>query len=190
MAALTWGENLVPIPVSELQPYANKSSYSQPMVSRDSPEKLAIMGDWDPEKPAESYIMYLHRNFGYPHTSPDTMSEADFQFAATSLALWSPCIHCGTIFKSDKRYSEHLKAFKIKGVEEMVCPQFKAVTKKQRDQALFNCALCEKKFADSKRPKKQLGQHLKTKSHMAKVNTEEEHREHQRLCDLVGISVD
>ncbi len=190
MAALTWSENLVPIAASELQPYAETTTYSTPMKSTHSIARGCIMEDWDPEKPEVSYIQYLNRCFGFPHTSPDTMNESDFEFAYATMALYSPCKHCATIYKSDKRYTAHLQSFKINGIEEHLCPQHPSITKSQHDQALFNCILCKKNFADSKRPKKQLGQHLKTKGHMAKVNTELEHCEHQRLCDLVGISVD
>ncbi len=189
MAALTWSENLVPIPVSELQPYAESHSLPS-MKIKHTIAKGAILLDWDPENPEVSYIQYLNRCFGFPHTSPDTMTEGDFEAAYTTMALYSPCKHCATIYKSDKRYTAHLKSFKINGTEEHLCPQHPSITKSQHDQAQFNCTLCKKDFNDNKRAKKALQQHLKAKSHMAKVNTTDEHREHHRLCNLVGISVD
>ncbi len=187
--ALDWAENVVPIPVSELQPFANTSCYSKPMVDERSIARRTLEDEFDPEKPEASYIQYLHRVFGFPHTSPNTMKEADFE-TAYNMALWSRCHDCQIVFKTDKRYTNHLRPKTVDQVELFLCPQNKAFTELETTQLKFNCTICKKDFDDSKRPKKQMGQHLITKKHMAKVNTEIEHREHQRLCDLVGISVD
>ena len=118
------------------------------------------------------------------------MSEADFEHAYESMAIWSKCEHCGIIYKDEKRYNAHLKPKVIDCMEQFICPHNPLFTELDRALAKFNCSLCKKDFDDNKRARKALKQHLKAKSHMAKVNTEEEHKEHQRLCDLVGISVD
>ncbi len=192
MAATEWEKNIVPVSASELQPYADTTTFSRPMTTSCDPERDAQIMDFkstDEDKPDSSYIMYLHRVFGYPHTSPDTMTDSDFQ-TAYQMANWSRCHHCKIIFKVDKRYEAHLRSKVINSSEEFICPQSPAFTELERSQCLYNCSLCKKEFDDSQRPKKALAQHLKAKKHMAKVNTELEHSEHQRLCDLVGISVD
>ena len=185
MAATEWEKNIVPIPLSDLQPYAEASSYSRPVPSTRSEARGAIEDDFETSDPGKSYLEYLNRVFGFPHTSPDTMKESDFE-KAFGMKLWSKCPCCNIIFKGDKRFDAHLKSVYIDGVDTQVCPKHNEDSKK----AMFNCTLCKKNFDSNKRAKKALQQHLKAKSHMAKVNTEEEHKEHERLCDLVGISVD
>ena len=187
MSALTWSENIVPVSASELQPYAETTSFSRPMTTCN-PERDAIITDFEKDE-EKSYLRYLHRVFRYPHTSPGTMTDSDFE-TAYQMAKWSRCHHCKIIFKEPKRYDAHLKAKTIDFMEKFICPHHPLFTDADRAQAQFNCSLCKKSFDDNKRAKKALAQHLKAKSHMAKVNTEAEHIEHERLCDLVGISVD
>ena len=188
MAALDWEKNIIPIPVSELQPYAEASEFSRPMRTACNPERDAITNNYN-ENPEKSYIMYLHRTFGFPHTSPDTMTDSDFE-RASQMALWTYCEHCDTIFKDEDRHKKHLKPKKVDEIMTTMCPCNPQFTDKEREQAKFNCSLCKKNFDSNKRAKKALQQHLKAKSHMAKVNTENEHKEHERLCKLVGIDVD
>ncbi len=189
MAALTWSENLVPVPVSELQPYAASSLPSKPNETTCNPEKWACIMDFKPDKADTSYVLYLNRTFGFPHTSPDTMGDSDHE-TAYHMALWTRCPHCRIIFKNPDGYDKHKRKKTINSIQEYLCPQSPAFSEVERTQLLFNCTICEKNFDDSKRPPKQLKQHLITKKHMAKVNTELEHKEHERLCNLVGISVD
>ncbi len=192
MAATEWEKNIVPVSASELQPYADTTTFSRPMTTSCDPERDAQVMDFkstDEDKPDSSYIMYLHRVFGYPHTSPDTMTDSDFQ-TAYQMANWSRCHHCNIIFKDPDNYKGHLKKKVINFMNKHICPQHPLFTDLDRTQAQFNCSICKKDFDDSQRPSKQLKQHLKTKSHMAKVNTTDENREHDRLCNLVGIPVD
>ncbi len=189
MAALTWAENLPVIPASELQPYAKTTTFSRSMRTTCNPERDAHITDFDVDKPEESHIMYLHRVFGFKHTSPDTMTDSDFE-TANAMALWSRCHHCGIIFKDPDNYAKHLRSKVINFMNKHICPQHPLFTDLERIQALFNCTICQKSFDNNQRPKKALGQHLKGKKHMASVNTTDEHREHHRLCNLVGISVD
>ena len=153
MAALDWEKNIIPIPVSELQPYAGSSKFSFPMGDRRSPPRSAIERDFMESEPGKSYIDYLRRVFGYPHTSPATMTEADFE-QAYAMAPWTYCKHCNTIFQDDDRYKKHLKPKKIDKIMTSVCSCNPLFTQTERELAKFHCTLCKKNFDSNKRAKK------------------------------------
>ena len=194
MAALNWEDNIQPIPVSQLQPFVKNDTTPKMKATTTAQEgQSCIVMDYHSGPPEKSYIQYLHRVFGFPHTSPDTMTERDFT-QAYSMAIWSRCHHCHICYKTEKSFDGHMRFFDIQKekcvVREKRCPKDPAVTEAQANKVLYNCTLCNKSFGHNKRPKNNLGNHLRRKGHMEKVNSEEEHKEHERLCHLAGITVE